>query len=245
MYEETLREIGLSPNESRIYEAILALGEASVQELSIKSKVHRRNTYDSLGKLLEKGLVSEVFIRGEKNYRSINPNRLIGLLEEKKEKLNKILPKLETKFIGTDEKEEAYVYRGIQGFKNYFDDILKTKETVFFIGAKAMWLDPRLKHYLPRFQRERKLLGIKFMHIFDHEVKEKRPDILGFVGKPYKFFPKGYSSPTMVDIFGPYVTTFIGAEIGILPEEPITFVMKSKKLADGYRKFWQFMWDKL
>ena len=81
------------------------------------------------------------------------------------------------------------------------------------------------------------------MHLFDSEVKEQMPEILKLVGKPYKFMPKQYSSPTCVDIFGDYVVTFIGVKPGQLPEEPIQFVMKSRKLADGYRKFFQCMWD--
>jgi len=243
MYEELLREIGLSHNEARVYEALLQTGEASVQAISLKSKVHRRNVYDSLNKLMEKGLASEVFIKGEKNFKAINPRRLLELIKEKEGKLDKILPEMQAKYEAVEEKEEAYLYRGIEGFKNYLQDILKAKETVYFIGAKAFWLDPRLKHFLPRFQRERKRLGIKFMHLFDYEVKEQKPEILKLVGKPYKFMPKKYSSPTAVDIFGDYVVTFVGVKPGFLYEEPIQFVMKSRKLADGYRKFFQFMWD--
>ncbi|MFH1276007.1 MAG: helix-turn-helix domain-containing protein [Candidatus Woesearchaeota archaeon] len=246
MYEELLREVGLSPNEARVYEALLQLGETSVQKISLKSKVHRRNVYDSLAKLMEKGLASEVFIKGEKHFKAQNPNRLLSLLKEKEEIINKELPEMQAKYEALEEKEEAHLYRGIEGVKNYLQDILKTKETVYFIGAKGMWLDPRLKHFLPHFERERKQLGIKFKHIFDYEVREKLPEIIKLVGKPYKFLPKEYSSPTMVDIFGDYVTTFISSgEPGILPEEPIQFVMKSRKLADGYRKFWQFMWDNI
>lgn len=243
MHEEILREIGLSPNEVRVYEALLQLGEASVQTISNKSKVHRRNVYDSLRKLIEKGLVSELFIKGEKNFKATNPTRLMDLLKEKEEKLSKILPELEESYQEDEGKEEAYFYRGIEGFKNYFNDILKTKETVYFIGAKAFWLDDRLKHFLPGFERERKKLKIKFMHLFDYEVKEKKPEILKLVGKPYKFLPKKYSSTTAVDIFGPYVVTFVGVKPGELYEEPLMFVMKSRRLADGYRKFFQFMWD--
>jgi predicted DNA-binding transcriptional regulator len=243
MHEELLREIGLSPNEARVYEALLQTGEASVQEISIKSKVHRRNVYDSISKLIEKGLASEVFIKGEKNFKATNPRRLLELLKEKEEKLNKALPEMQTKYEAEEEKEEAYFYRGIEGFKNYLQDILKEKQTVYFIGAKAFWLDPRLKHYLPRFQRERKRLGIKFVHLFDYEVKEQKPEILELVGKPYKFLPKKYSSPTAVDIFGDYVVMFVGVKPGELYEEPLQFVLKSKRLADGYRKFFQFMWD--
>lgn len=243
MYEELLRDLGLSPNEARIYEALLQIGESSVQEISIKSKVHRRNVYDSISKLIEKGLASEVFIKGEKNFKAVNPRRLLELLKEKEERINKILPEMESKYGLTEEKEEAYFYRGIEGFKSYLQDILKTKETVYFIGAKGFWLDPRLQHYLLRFHKERKRLGIKFVHLFDHEVKEELPEILKIVGKPYKFLPKKYSSNTAVDIFGDYVVTFVGVEVGKLSEEPLQFVLKSKKLADGYRKFFQFMWD--
>lgn len=243
MYEELLREIGLSQNESRVYEALLQLGESSVQEISLKSKVHRRNVYDSLNKLIEKGLSSEVFIKGEKNFKAINPRRLLELLKEKEERVNKFLPEMQLKYDAVQGKEEAYLYKGIEGFKSYLQDILKSKETVYFIGAKAFWLDERLKHFIPRFQRERKKLGIKFMHLFDSEIKKQKPEILKLVGKPYKFLPKEYSSPTAVDIFGDYVVTFVGVKPGELEEEPLMFVMKSKRLAEGYKKFFQFMWD--
>ncbi len=43
MYEQILMQMGLSLNESRVYEALLYLGEANVNTLSVKSKVHRRN----------------------------------------------------------------------------------------------------------------------------------------------------------------------------------------------------------
>jgi len=243
MYEEILREVGLSPNEARVYEALLKVGEASVQVISDKSKIHRRNVYDALSKLADKGLASEVFIKGEKNFKAIDPRRLLDLLKEKEEKLKDAIPEMQNKLEKVEEKEEAYFYRGIEGFKNYLQDILKTKETVYFIGAKAFWLDERLKHFLRNFDRDRKKLGIKFIHLFDYEVKEKKPEILSMVGKPYKFLPKEYSSKTAVDIFGPYVVTFVGVEVGNLEEEPLIFVLKSKRLADGYRKFFQFMWD--
>lgn len=245
MYEEILRDIGLSINEARVYEALLNIGVASIQAASLKAGVHRRNVYDSMAKLMEKGLVSEVFIKGEKNFKAINPSRLLDFIKEKEEKITNILPEMQKKYGAIEEGEEAYMYKGIEGVKNYLNDILKEGKDVRFIGAKAMWLDPRLKHFLPNFQRERKKKGIKFYHIFDYDVKEEKPEILKFVGKPYKFLPKKYSSPTMVDIFGPYVVTFVGVKPGQFYEDPIQFVLKSQRLADGYRKFFQFMWDNL
>ena len=243
MYEETLMQIGLSLNEARVYESMLQLGEANVQTIAIKSKVHRRNVYDSLNKLIEKGLASEVFIKGEKHFKAMHPQRLNFLLAEKQVQLEKALPDMKKKFVEKETDAQAYIYKGVQGVKQYLQDILETKETGYFIGAKAMWLDPRLKHFLPRFEKERIKKGITFKHIFDYEVKKQTPEILKVVGKPYKFLPKNYSSPTMIDIFGPYIVTFIGVKPGIMKDEPIQFVMKNRELADGYRKFFQFMWD--
>ena len=245
MYEPMLQELGFTMNEARVYESLLSLGSASIERIAIKSKVHRRNIYDVLGKLLEKGLVSEAFVENRKEYRAIRPSRLLDLLSEKERMVGAALPGMEKRYNSFEEEEVAYLYKGINGFKQYLQDILDVGETVHFIGAKAFWLDPRLKHFLVKFDKERRKKGIRFMHIFDYEVKEQKPEIMKLVGKPYKFLPKKYSSQTAVDIFGDYVVTFVGVKPGTLYDEPVQFVMKSRRLADGYRKFFQYMWDTL
>ena len=243
MYQELLQNIGLSLNESRVYEALLYTGEANANAIAIKSKVHRRNVYDSLNKLIEKGLVSETFTKGERLFKPIDPERLLEIIKEKETTITLSLPEMKKLYKSIEPETNAYVFKGIEGFKSYLQLILDQKQTVYFIGAKAFWLDPRLKHYLARFDRERKQRGIKFIHLFDHEVKTQKPEILKIVGKPYKFLPKEYSSQTTVDILGDYVVTFVGVKPGQLEEEPLQFVLKNKRLADGYRKFFQFMWD--
>ena len=243
MYQELLQKMGLSLNEARVYEALLSLSEANVNKISIKSKVHRRNVYDSLNKLTEKGLASETFVKGEKLFKPTDPERLREIIKEKETALDSSLPNMKKLYLYAQPEAEAYFFRGIEGFKNYLQLILEQKQTVYFIGAKAFWLDPRLHHYLRHFDKERRKLGIKFMHLFDHEVREQKPEILNVVGKPYRFLPKKYSSATAVDIFGDYVVTFVGVKTGELYEEPLQFVLKSKLLADGYRKFFQFIWD--
>jgi sugar-specific transcriptional regulator TrmB len=243
MYQEVFQSMGLSLNEARVYEALLYLGDANVNKISIKSKVHRRNVYDSLHKLVEKGLASETFLKGEKFFKPIDPSRLKEILAEKQIILDQHLPEMKRLYASIQPDAEAYFFRGIEGFKNYLQLILQEKQTVYFIGAKAFWLDPRLKHYLRHFDAERRKKGIKFVHLFDHEVKRETPEILKIVGKPYRFLPKKYSSATAVDIFGDYVVTFVGVKPGELCEEPLQFVLKSKVLADGYRKFFQCMWD--
>lgn len=243
MYTELFQSLGLSLNEARVYESLLPLGEAPVQRIALAAKVHRRNVYDSLAKLIEKGLVSELFVKGEKYFVATSPRRLFELLKEKEQHLNEAMPELMHKHGTTQQEDAAYFHRGIEGFKLYLQNILEEKQTVYFIGAKGFWLDPRLKHYVQRFERERKKLDIELRHLFDYEVKEKCPEILELVGGQYKFLPKEYSSSTAIDIFGDYVVTFVGVRPGQLEDEPLQFVMKSSTLAKGYRKFFDFMWD--
>jgi len=190
-------------------------------------------------------LVTEEFISGNRFVRAINPSRLLDIVREKEAKVNSILPGLQEKFSKKVEKEEAVIYRGIEGFKNYLKDILEENEPVYFIGAKAFWLDERLKYFVPKFDNERIKQGIHFKHIFDWEVKKMSPEILKLRMNEYKFFPKKYSSSVAIDVFGDKVVTFYGVSPGKLPDEPIQFTVTNKKIADGYRKYFDFMWKKL
>jgi sugar-specific transcriptional regulator TrmB len=245
MYEEILTKFGLIPNEAKVYESLLQLGEAKVQEISLKANIHRRTVYDELKKLIEKGLVNESIVKGEKRFVATNPQRLIEILKEKESMIKNVLPQMQGLYKSLEKKEEARFFKGIEGFKLYLQAILDEGKDVYFIGAKAFWLDPRLKHYLRHFDKERKKRKIKFYHIFDHEIKKEKKEILKLVGKPYKFLPPKYSSQTAIDIFGDYVVTFVGVEVGKLHDEPLQFMLKSKELAEGYKKYFQFMWDHL
>ena len=88
MYEETFKNLGMSPNEAKIYEELIHLGESSVNTISIKTNVNRSNVYDAMERLVEKGLAAGVMIKGQKHFRAAHPRRLLELLKEKQEELN-------------------------------------------------------------------------------------------------------------------------------------------------------------
>src|SRR3989338_531328 len=111
-----LEEIGLSPNEAKIYETLLSIGLCSINKLAVESNVHRRNVYDSVDKLVKKGLATEEFVSGTRFVRAIDPSRLLDIVKEKEAKVNSILPSLQKKFFGKIAKEEAVIYRGVEGF---------------------------------------------------------------------------------------------------------------------------------
>ncbi|MFH1440197.1 MAG: helix-turn-helix domain-containing protein [Candidatus Woesearchaeota archaeon] len=248
MYEEALMNVGLSLNEARVYEAMLQLGEANVNLISIKSKVHRRNVYDSLNKLIEKGLTAQYVVKGEKHFRATNPERLQSILKEKEDKLIAVLPEIKTKFQTIKTEEQAYIYRGIQGFRNYMQDILDVGEDAYFIGAKGGWFDPRLKSFRIRFYKELKKKKIHCYHLFDHEMREyvNKKDLESPVKEHLpeaRFLPKEFSTNSAIDIFGDRVVTFTGLSINKLDDDLVQFVMISRKLAESYKKWFWLMWE--
>ena len=244
MYTEILQDLGLSPNEAKIYEALLGLGEASVNTISIKTKVNRSNVYDAMERLVEKGLASDIFATGQKFYKAIHPRRLLEILKEKEAVVEKILPILEKKYEKEHEEEEAFFHRGIQGYKNYMFDILKEKKPYYCVGGKGMWFDPRLKFFMPKFDRERKKSDICFRHIFDAEMKGKVKEPLEFEKNEYRFLPKKYSSNLTFEFFGDYLVIYSGSgTYGRLKEEPTLFVLKSKEVTKGFRKLFDFMYE--
>lgn len=248
MHTEILHEAGLSPNEARVYEAMLQMGESSVQAISLKAGVHRRNVYDSLAKLVEKGLASQYIVKGEQYYRATDPERLLIMLKVKEDKLTAILPELKRKFLTPKQEEQAYIYRGVQGFRNYMQDIIDGGEDFYCIGAKGGWFDPRLRTFRIRFYKELRKKNIKCHHLFDHEMRSHiGRDMESPVQEHLeeaRFLPKGYSTRSAIDIFADRVVTFTGLNINRLDDDMVQFVLVSRELAESYKKWFWLLWEK-
>ncbi|MEO8065868.1 MAG: helix-turn-helix domain-containing protein [Candidatus Doudnabacteria bacterium] len=245
MYQETLQLLGLSPNEAKIYESLVEQGESSIGKISVNAKVHRRNVYDSIQRLIEKGLCFEIFSKGENRYNAVDPGKLSELIAEKQDKLNLILPMLEKKFRSGTATEEAYIYRGLEGQKNIFRDMLRVSKDSYFIGAKGGWFDPRIETARKAFFKEANRKNIKFIQLFEYDVRTQLPNFpQHFPGKlQYRFLPKAYATNSAIHIFGDYVVTYTGLPIGKINEDTVFFILHSKDLAESYRTWFWYMWE--
>ncbi|MES2409691.1 MAG: helix-turn-helix domain-containing protein [Patescibacteria group bacterium] len=244
-YTELFQNLGLAKNEAKIYEVLLENGEQGVGVISEKSGVHRRNVYDSLQRLMEKGLVIEIIESAENKYQAVEPKKLLEIIQEKADSIEKILPELEKLQFNTPTEYRVHTYRGKEGWKQYIRDIINTGEDFYSIGAKGGWLDPRVQSFLPSFLDQLKKKNIKTHHLFDQEAKTQNHPILKAVDRDYKFLPKKYSTTSGIDIFGDHVNILHNLFLGqIGTEEEIMFtVIVNKNLADSYRTWFKFMWD--
>lgn len=77
----TLKTIGLSENEARVYIAALELGPSTAQFLAAKATISRPNTYIMIEALIKRGIMTS-FVRGKKRlFAAEAPEKLYRLVE--------------------------------------------------------------------------------------------------------------------------------------------------------------------
>ena len=230
--EKVLQELGLSSGESKVYLALLKLGSLNVAKIKEETKLHRTTVYDFLEKLINKGLVSYVVKDNVKYFEAAPPERLQTFLKEKKELLNNSMSQLEKlqRFEKTELKVE--VYRGKEGFKTLLGDLLKSgmKELLGF-GIDEYKLKEKFPTLMEGYFKKEHELGIKERMI----VEEGTSFLFEAPNITYRFIPKEFFSPIFIIIYG--------NKIGFLIMEPFhVVVIENKNLADGYKKWFNFVW---
>ena len=245
MYDSLLQQLGLSLNEAKIYGALISYGASGVSTISLRSKVHRRNAYDAVHRLLEKGLVSEVFTHGETVYAPVEPGKLMELIREKEMALGAALPAMLSAYRGHHIPQRAYIYTGVEGMKSFMDESLRIGADVYVLGFEGAWFDPRMTTYTDWYLGEIQRKNIKLSVIFDNDILEHRPEYRDMLTKHHKFMPKKYKTTSTMVIFGDHVVTYKDADPGKVDDDVAIFVMVSAEVAESYRSWWRYLWDTL
>lgn len=243
---EVMQKLGLTKSEAKVYLSILSLGRTNVSRIAQESSLNRRNVYDVLHTLLDKGLIFQSISQKEGLYAAVEPEKLLELAQSKELALKKIMPDLEALYAKEFKKEQAIMYKGIEGFKQYLQDILNIGEDVYCIGAKGGWGNPALGEYADWFKQERIKQNIQAHNLFDIEMKaffngEKESYFIST--DEYKYLPAELSTNSAIDIFGDRIVTFTGLSPEKFDEDVTLFVITSQEIADACRIWFQFLWD--
>ena len=238
MDTKILENLGLTKNQSLVYLSLLKLGSSSAQNIIKESGLHRSRVYDTLESLQQKGLVSSVIKNFKRHFQSVPPEKLLNFLEEKKQALREELPKLKQLEGMKKEEIKASIYKGKEGLKTIYSEMLKEGKDIKVLGAKAIIVD-ELEYVIPHFDKERISKGMKWINLWDtKEAKNKaekfRKKIEG------KVLPKGYDGKSVVNIFGNKVSIVLWEE-----KHPTAFMIENKEIADSFRKWFDLIYEKI
>lgn len=235
-----LAEIGLSQREIAVYRALLKLGSTTTGPLVKESGVQNAKIYETLEKLIKRGLVTFVYKEKIKYFQATNPNELLNFFDSKRESLQKTIKEL---LILKEKKEPEYqtrVYEGIKAIKAAFwemyDYVGKNSEYCVFPIGEQLEREELLLFFSQIFQkrlrlkiRVRALPNTKLKNIFEKTYKGH-----------LKFFQVRYTRqefPAGIFIFKDHVLNVLWGE------KPVAFLIKSPENSERWLKFFDEQWN--
>src|SRR3989344_5217335 len=122
--EKHLEELGLTKNEISIYLFLLKRGSNTTGPIIKETGVANSRVYESLNSLIKKGLVSYNIQKDSKYFNAEDPKKLLEKEEERKKKIDSLIPELLKMRSKADVSTTSAIYEGYEGFKTAFKKII-------------------------------------------------------------------------------------------------------------------------
>jgi len=228
---EELRELGLTKNESKVYQTLLEHGKLGSGELSKFSRVPYSRIYDCLESLEQKGIVRIVPEKTKKFVLS-NPRELLEIVKEREGNLRKVKKKINEMKKLYDSKDENPVIVGYG--KNSFYKIVNEMKSSKKGSCSLKWTS----EFRPEFVRKveeglKKGKEEKVLTRYDSETKEDVDKWLNINRKIRKISNEGVAMSIKDN--GEVMIALIKSNVTILiRDKPFSKVMK-KMFLETYK----------
>ena len=244
MFENDLRQLGLSDKEAKVYLAVLELGPSTAIQVAQRSEVNRPTAYVQIQSLMKLGLMSS-HTKGKKTYFAAEPpERLRELvrksqieIEKQSKRLKEILPELQGIFENAQERPKMRFYDGKEGVKAIHDDIFKVKnQEILTIYSFDFYKNFFTKEDRKDFESIRQARKITARSLYTREAgpfeDPPPPTIQDHVVPANKFLLSA-----SIDIYGDKIAAHAlkGKVVGV--------IIESKYIADTMRSVFNLAWE--
>ncbi len=227
--ENILIQFGLTLNEAKIYLALIDLGPTLAGKISRNTGIHRRNVYDSIERLIKKGLVSYIKLNNRNLFQASNPSRFLDIIKESENLIIPMISELMGKYNKTLDKEETNFFKGKEGLRSVLEDQLNYKE-ILILGANPK-AGEVMQFYFKWYNQTRHKKRIK-LKIITHERWFER---LKF--SQVRYFPEKYANPLAINIYGDKTAIILSSK-----SSPMAIVIKNREITQGYKNYFDLMW---
>lgn len=234
-----LERVGLTPNEVKVYLALLETGSTTTGRIIKKTGMFGTRVYESLDRLVSKGLVTFVVMANRKHFQAVPPERFLTLLKEMEDEVMEILPELKLKQELAKVQQAATVYQGVKGIKSALDNMLnelKNGERYYVLAAGMM--KEVLGAYYDIFQRKKESKRIFPLIIYDTSVRKRKGALEKTYGMP-RFYNMRHAAPTDTFIYNDKVILIVWNSL-----PPFAVLITSKDLAQSYKTYFGIIWKK-
>ncbi len=247
MHNSLLQSLGLTPEESGVYELMLELGVAPIQKILPKSGLKRGTLYNVLHRLADKGLLAEKEGTKKATFEVASPAALekfmsaeAARIEENKKRLADRLPQLQSLYNLAMHKPNVQFFEGLEGVQKVLDDSLTAKtENYTYIDNEAV--NKYIEKLNETYVKRRAALGIKkkMITIDSSYIRNRVKTFDPALTAVHVIDGKNYPFATVMQIYDnkvSYITLNDQMMIGIIvDDEAITRMHKT---------LFEFMWEK-
>jgi sugar-specific transcriptional regulator TrmB len=240
--EEILESLGLTKNESKIYIYLLKKGKSTTGPIIKNTGITNSRVYESTNTLVKKGLITYTVQKQGKYFEAAEPQKFLDLEEERKEKIESILPTM-IKLKNTGESTTtSAVYEGFEGFKTSFKKIIDdcpVNGTIYIIGfSEQQYALKSLRTFITNMNLKSQQKKHKLKLVLDEKVrntfgkdreKEKNTEV--------RYMPKEFVSPAAIDITDEYVYIFLWEE------KPFVFMIKNIRIVESFKQYFNMLWS--
>lgn len=244
---DSLKKIGLSENEAKVYLALLGLGSSTAQQIAQKAELKRPTTYVQLETLMRRGLIAS-FEKGVKTFfRAEDPEHLKQVLEKEKEEqkerastLENILPELGNLYLSAGERPRVRFFEGVEGLKTIQDEFLKSRakkiKSVVNVDDVVEIFPTHPEKYAPR--RVQKGIESKLIYTSKNGdiLKESDAQML----RESKFIP-----PEKFPFSGDLAIYLNNVAMSVHRKKPFGVVIESEEIAKSLESVFDLLWEKL
>lgn len=243
-----LENIGLTKSEIKVYLALLELGPSTTGKIIEKSSVASSKIYEILDKLIMKGLANYILKGKIKYFEASDPAKIIDYIKIKKRELEikeneikDLLPKLLLKK-SAKIKQEAKIYRGINGLETAFYEALYllSKGEIFYVyGIPKRSEEANL--FFVKWAKERAKRGIKGKLLFNENAKGDLQTLpKNNPLSEIKYLQENLVMPAAINIFKHRVIIFPSET----EKEPLLIIIDNKEVAESFMQQFNILWNR-
>ncbi|MFH0714851.1 MAG: helix-turn-helix domain-containing protein [Candidatus Diapherotrites archaeon] len=238
MDERILVEAGLSPNEAKVYTALLKREDSTPRELMEKTGLHSANVYEALERLVQKGLCAFVSKNGKRTYVAQQPWRLQIGLSEKMERLQYFLHEAEKSREKMQLQDSARVLQGREGLVTMFKEILEERDEIVALNGKS-YSREMYDATFEKLHRERIFKKIKRRTIFSEGQRGTWYPKKIAEGKTsrIRFLPELALAPVVVYVYGDKVSTIVPRKDSL-----VIFAIQNRENAESFKTYFEMLW---
>lgn len=239
--EKILEDLGLTPNEIKLYLTLLELGENTVGPLIDKLKIHRQVAYDALDGLIRRSLVIKTTKNNRYYFRISDPENIMSSIKYQEQIAKKFIRQVNKQLAGEGDRQEVKI---IEGEKAYTDWVLQGSELMpegseLFIVASGLaeWEELMTRNQsLTKLNETRERRNIHTKMIYNEKAREKISQIKK-TNYENRFISSEYILPTE------FAITPVGVELVSFGSDLLATIIKSIKLRGDYLNYFNKLWS--